>query len=198
MGFSFLNIDTSYYSWFSKSKRFLMRLMIYQIIFLWAFIRLNKIEQTSDEIKEKLKRNYTYFNIPKNKTALDFIEDPSLFVLIWCILEIIFGILAVFGSRFGNKVSAFLFTITTFIYFNPLLPENRANIYDMRIELVYNIGIFLGILLCAYQPVPEDAVEESSNDEIKFIIDKTRASTKNYDEAGMRKTNKVVAKAKKK
>jgi hypothetical protein len=171
-----------------------MRLMIYQIIILWASIRLNKIEQTSDEIKEKLKRNYMYFNIPKNQTILDFIEDPSLFVLIWCVLEIIFGILGLFGSTFGNKVSAFLFSITTIIYFNPLLPENLVNLYDIRIELFFNIGILLGMLLCAYQPIPEDAFEEYTNDEIKFMVDKTRASTKNYDDTGKRKTNKVTPK----
>lgn len=198
MAFSFLKLNTSYYSWFSKCKRMLTRLMIYQIILLWAFIRLKKIEETSDEIKEKLKRNYTYFNIPKNQSIMDFIEDPSLFVLIWCVLELIFGILGVFGSAFGNKISAFLFSITTLIYFNPLLPENRGNFYDMRIELFFNIGILFGILLCAYQPVPEDAVEETSSDEIKFIVDKTRASSKNYDESGMRKSSKVTQKAKKK
>jgi len=196
MVFSFFKINTDYFSWFSKSKRFLSRLMIYQIILLWAFIRLNKIEQTSDEIKEKLKRNMMFFNIPKHKILVDFIEDPSLFVLVWCFLELAFGVFSLFGSRFANKVSAFLFFITSIIYFNPLLPENRGNGYDMRVELFYNIGIFLGILLCAYQPVPKDAVEDNNNDDIKFIIDRTRASSKNYDESGMRKTKVIKAKKK--
>ena len=180
MVFSLFSINTNYNSWYSKIKRFGTRLMIYQIIFLWAFIRLNKIEQTSDEIKEKLKRNYMYFNFPNNQFVLDFIEDPSIFVLIWCVLELVFGFFAVFGSIFSNKISAFLFSVSTIIYFNPLLPENRGNIYDMRSELFYNIGIFFGILLCAYQPIP-DYVEEERKEEIKFMIDHTKSNSKNSD-----------------
>jgi hypothetical protein len=189
----FLKINTNYNSLFSKIKRFTLRLMIYQIIFLWAFIRLNKIEQTSDEIKEKLKRNYNYFKIPNNPYILDFIEDPSIFVLIWSLMELIFGLLAIFGNIFANKFSAILFSISTIIYFNPFLPENRGLfLYDMRSELFYNTGIFLAILLCAYQPIPE-YVEEENKEEIRFMIDHTRSNYKNTNnERNAKKINKNV------
>lgn len=126
-------------------------------------------------------------NLPRNQSVANFIEDPSLFVLIWCVLEILFGVLAVFGNTLSNKVSAFLFSITTIIYFNPLLPENRLNLYDMRIELFYNIGIFLAILLCSYQPIPDDAVEESPDDEIRFIIDRTKSASSKVVDQGTKK-----------
>lgn len=134
-----------------KLKRFFIRLSVYQIIFLWTLIRLNDMQKSTGEFKDKLSRNLNYFQI-KNPTINEMIEDPSLVLLGLLICEIIFGLMGLFGSFKGNFMSAWLFFFSTFIHFNPFLPENSISLYETRIELLYNIGIFLTLLLIAYYP----------------------------------------------
>lgn len=139
---------------FGKIKRFLSRIMIYQVVLLWPLMKLINIEENSVDFKEKLFRNFSFFGL-ENKTLYEYAEDPSL-LLVLCSSEIIVGIMAIFGSFYGNLLSAILFLINCFIYFNPLFPENKINFYETRVEVLYNFGILLGILLCAFYPYDKE------------------------------------------
>jgi uncharacterized membrane protein YciS (DUF1049 family) len=90
----------------------------------------------------------------QNREIGEILQDPS-YLFFLCILEIICGVLGIFGSFYGNLLSAVLFLISSTIYFNPLLPENQFSLYNIRTELFYNIGIFISLILCAYFPYPQ-------------------------------------------
>jgi hypothetical protein len=151
---------------FGKIKRFLTRILIYQVVLLWPFMKINNLDKHSVDFKEKLLRNFSFFGI-QNKTFNEYAEDPNL-LMILCGAELIVGIFAIFGSFYGNLLSAILFLLNCVIYFNPLLAENKISLYETRIEVLYNIGIFLAILLCAFYS--NDKVQEKTQS-IQEIID---------------------------
>jgi hypothetical protein len=148
---------------FGKIKRFLSRILIYQIVLLWPLMKLFNLEKNSVDFKEKLFRNFSFFGL-ENKTLYEYAEDPSL-LLVLSSSELIVGILAIFGSFYGNLLSAILFLINCLIYFNPLFPENKISFYETRIEVLYNFGILLGILLCVFYPYDKE------NKKLREIID---------------------------
>lgn len=168
----------------SRIKRFLSRLLVYQVVFLWIFIRINNIEKTTGDYKDKLTRNMKYFQI-ENKDISDFLEDPSLIVLLICIFELISAIFGLFGSYYGNLLSTILFALANFVYFNPLLPENRISLYQTRGELFYNIGIFVALLITTFSPEQKEAKveytvedpDEDSDVEEKPQLDSKKVST---------------------
>jgi hypothetical protein len=181
-------------SYLQKIKRFFIRVLIYQIVLLWPFIKINNIEKNAEDFKDKILRNLNYFGI-KNKMYSEIAEDPAiLFVL--CALEIIFGIFGVFGSFYGNLGSAILFAISTTIYFNPLLPENRMSLYQTRIEVLYNIGILLALLLCAFYPYP---TKEDTKKNLNIISDFNQENEEETEgkEVEMTHTKTSTTKAKK-
>lgn len=141
-----------------KLKRFFFRVMIYQIVLLWIAIRLNNIERTSGEYKDKVLRNLKYFGV-NNKELTEFLEDPSLIVLLMCVAEAIFAVMGVFGSYWGNLMSTIMFVLVNIIYFNPLLPEYKISLYNTRQELFYNTGIFAAMLLMTFYPEQKEVTQ---------------------------------------
>lgn len=154
-------------------KNFIKRTFVYQIVFLWIILRLNNIEKTSGEYKDKFTRNFRYFQIDTTDFN-EFIEDPSIFVLFICLFELISSLFGLFGSFYGNLFATLLFGITNLIYFNPLLPENRIKLYGSRQEILYNLGIFISMLMMTFYSdetkkkvinAVEDPDEENEKDE---------------------------------
>lgn len=177
-----------------KIKRFGSRVLVYQIVFLWILMRLNNIEKTSGDYKDKLTRSMKYFEI-QNKDISDFLEDPSLVVLLLCVSELIFAIFGLFGSYWGNLMSTLMFAFTNFIYFNPLLPENRIGLYQTRQEVFYNLGIFVALLIMTFSPMPsktkieysvEDPDQLSDSEEVKVAETKKVATAKKVSKKKVR------------
>jgi hypothetical protein len=135
---------------FQKVKRFVYRFLVYQIVLLWSFTKFNNVEKHAGDFKNKLLINFNLFGI-KGKELGEALEDPSI-LFIYSLLEIIAAILGIFGSFYGHLLSAFFFLLTNLIYFNPIFPEYGISLLNTRIELFYNIGILLSLLLLAYYP----------------------------------------------
>jgi hypothetical protein len=150
-------------TWWTSIKRFITRIMLFGVVSLWVYLRMSDINKSSTEFKEKMTRNVMWFGYYTNDIK-DFLEDPSLVVFIAVILEAIFNLLAVFGNYFSSLMSTILFGLVTFIYFNPLLPENRISLYETRIELLLNIGSLLSLMLCTFYPYHEEDTKKEVND----------------------------------
>lgn len=141
---------------FTSLKRFLVRLMIYQVILLWTYVRFTNIEKHCEEIQKRLNRTFSYFDL-KGDIITELIKDPSIVLMVSCFAEAIFGLLGLFGNFYGNLFSAFLFSFVSFgIYFFPLLPENAISLYNTRLETVMNLGILLSLLLITFYPYKEE------------------------------------------
>ena len=150
-------------NYISKVKNFIIRFCLLFVVLLWNFIRLNNIDKSTNELKDKLTRNFMYFNILTPEVK-EYIEDPSLILLIVLLIGIISNILALFGNFKGALVSAIAFGLDVLIYFNPLLPENKISLYGTRVELFTNIGVLLSLFMCAYYPYNDKKVEISDEE----------------------------------
>src|SRR3954451_23190696 len=95
-------------TWWTSIKRFLKRILLFGVVSLWVYLRMNDINKSSTEFKDKFTRNFMYFGYYNNDIK-DFLEDPSLVVLIMVLLEAIFNLLAVFGNYFSSLMSTILF-----------------------------------------------------------------------------------------
>ena len=132
------------------------------------------MEKHGGEFKNKILINLNYFGY-QDKSLAEMLDDPII-LFVYCALEILAGIFAIFGSYYGNLLSAILFFITNYIYFNPLLPENQISLFNTRTEVFYNIGIFLSLLVLTYYPyesvskvtpkIEEDEQEEQEEEEV--------------------------------
>lgn len=135
---------------FQKIKRFVFRFLVYQILLLWSVTKFNNVEKHAGDFKNKLLVNFNLLGI-KGKEINDLLEDPTI-LFVYSLLEILAGILGVFGLFIGHILSAFFFLLTNIIYFNPIFPEYSFSLLNTRIEIFYNLGIFLCLLLMAYYP----------------------------------------------
>lgn len=148
-------------SFISAFKRFLFRCFIYFIVLLWPYNKIQTIDHSTTEFKQKLQMNFGYFKI-HTKEFEHIIEDPSLVLLLYSFAEIIFGIMGIFGSFFGGIMSCICFTFTNFIYFNPLFPGNNITLYDTREELFLNIGTLCALLMATFYPGDDAIINGSS------------------------------------
>ena len=144
---------------FQKVKRFIFRFLVYQIILLWSVTKFNNVEKHAGDFKNKILVNLNLLGI-RDKYLGEVLEDPTI-LFVYSLLEIISGVLGLFGSFYGHIFSAFLFLLTNVIYFNPLLPEYSFSLLNTRIELFYNLGIFLTLLLLAYYPYDKSTREKA-------------------------------------
>jgi hypothetical protein len=160
-------------NYISKFKNFVIRFCLLFVVILWNFLRINNIDKSTGEYKEKLTRNFMFFNI-LTPTIKDYIEDPSLILLIILLVGLISNILALFGNFKGVFLSAIIFGLDLIVYFNPLLPENKITLFGTRIELFTNIGILLSLLMCAYYPYNDKKIEMSDEEIIENIQEEVK------------------------
>ena len=136
---------------YAKFKRFFMRFLVYYIVLLWPYVKLGNMEGNTDDYKKKLQMIFYLLNL-KGNTARDIIQDPSLILFVYSILEIFFGILGTFGFFCANIISVILFIVTNLIYFNPYFPENSISLFETREEVFLNIGILVSLLMITFYP----------------------------------------------
>ena len=145
----------------SKIKLFFFRFLIYFIIILWPFIKLQNIFQNVEEFKNSLFRNLAFYNFkfdPKENN-----DSILIFFFFYTCAECIFSILGLFNFFIGHLFSMILFFITNYIYFNPFMEENKIKLVNTKIELFYNIGIFFALGLLAFDPRKEEKKETENN-----------------------------------
>lgn len=132
-------------------KRFFMRFLIYYIVLLWPFIKLQNLNQSIDEYKGKLTENLKLLGLT-SKYYYDLIDDPSLVFILYSFLEIIFSILGMFGIFIGGLFSIIMFIISNIIYFNPFIESNKISLFETRIEIFLNFGILFSLCVSTYYP----------------------------------------------
>ena len=166
-------------SFFGKLKNFFVRLGILAVVLIWNSIRLNNIDKSSDELRDKLSRILGYFNL-LTPSMKEYIEDPSLILLFGLIINLIFNIIALFGYYKGAVFSGIFFLINIFLYFNPFLPEYQLSLLSTRIEVITNIGILLSIFMFAYYPYETKNVSPLSEEELQEIeeVDDSKKNSK--------------------
>jgi hypothetical protein len=155
-------------NFFGKFRNFLIRLGILAVVFLWNVIRLNNIDKSSDELRDKLSRSLGYFGF-LSPNVKEFVEDPSLILLLALLADLVFNLMALFGSYKGAVLSGIMFLINNLVYFNPFLPEYQITLYNTRIEVLTNIGILLSIFMFAYYPYEDKTVTPISEQELEEI-----------------------------
>ena len=138
-----------------KIKNFLCRLLVYFIVVLWPYSRVQNLYKNADSFKNTLSRNFGI--------KLDSNENKDLILLIlffYSFIELIFAMLGVFDIFIGHLFSLIFFVISNFIFFNPFVTGNEFKFIGMKTETFFNIGIFFSIGLIAFYPRKEDKEEE--------------------------------------
>lgn len=151
-----------------KIKRFFLRLLIYGIVLLWPYHKIKNAENSTKEFQEKLQINLYVFRINPLQYK-NILEDPYLILFFLSLLEIIFGILGIFGVFIGNLVSCFLFILTNLIYFNPLFPDYHISLYNTKPELFLNIGILCSLLMITFYPYSQEIKKQEHISDEEFL-----------------------------
>jgi hypothetical protein len=166
-------------NFFGKTRNFFIRFSILAIVLLWNVIRLNNIDKSSDELRDKLSRSLSYYGM-LSPGLKEFVEDPSLILLLGLLADLIFNVMAIFGSYRGAVLSGIMFLINNLIYFNPLLPEYQISLYNTRIEVLTNIGVMLSIFMFAYYPYEDKIVKPLSEEELDQIEENEDSKDKKF------------------
>jgi len=178
-------------------KRFFMRFLIYYIVLLWPFIKLQNLNQSIDEYKGKLTENLKLLGLT-SKYYYDLIDDPSLFFILYSFFEIIFSILGMFGIFIGGLFSIIMFIISNIIYFNPFIESNKISLFETRIEIFLNFGILFSLCVCTYYPYDiaenidkeEQEMKEKSEKEILQMNEELKGSMPTKDNKFKKEKNR--------
>ena len=134
-----------------KCKNFLYRLLVYFVVILWPYSRVQNLYQNADSFKVTLYRNFGI------KLEGNEYKDTILLTLFfYSFTEFIFTIIGLFDFFIGHIVSMIFFVLSNFIFFNPFVPGNEFKLIGMKIETFFNIGILFSIGLIAFYPRKEE------------------------------------------
>ena len=134
-----------------KCKNFIYRLLVYFVVVLWPYSRVQNLYQNADSFKATLHRNFGI------KLEGNEYKDTILLTLFfYSFTEFIFTLLGLFDFFIGHIVSMIFFVLSNFIFFNPFVPGNEFKLIGMKIETFFNIGILFSIGLIAFYPRKED------------------------------------------
>ena len=142
----------------SKMKNFFFRLLIYFIIFLWPYMKLQNLFQNVEEFKSSLLKNLAFYQIKFNPK-----ENGDLILIVFFFYtsaECIFALIGLFNFFIGHLFSLIFFIITNFIYFNPFMEENNIKLVNTKVELFYNIGIIFSLGILTFYPREEEKQEK--------------------------------------
>ena len=147
----------------NKLKHFFFRFLIYFVVLLWPYTKLQNLYQNVEGFKNAIFRNLAFYKFQFDPKANN--DSILIFFFFYTLLECIFSILGLFNYFIGHLFSMIFFVITNFIYFNPFMPENKLTLVDPKIELFYNIGIFFSLGILAFYPKEEE--EEKKEKDIE-------------------------------
>ena len=127
-------------------------------------MKFSNIDKSTTDFKTKILKTLTHFNLVGDVTNFLF-EDPIVINIILVLSELICSVLAAFGNKFGAWMIGLHFSFTTFLFFNPFLPENSFSLwsFDIRHDMLSSYGVVCCFFLIAYYE------EENSQD--KHIIE---------------------------
>ena len=152
-----------------KIKNFIFRLLIYFVVVLWPYTKLQNIYQDVEQFKNSILRNLALINIRFDQKAYDDLILITFFF--YSCAELVFAILGLFNYFIGHIFSMIFFVITNFIYFNPFIEVNKIKIVNTKVELFYNIGVFFSIGLLAFYPQKEEKKKDEIEEPKKILED---------------------------
>ena len=138
-----------------KCKNFIYRLLVYFVVILWPYTRIQNLYQNAESLKGTLARNF--------RVKLDDNEYKEIILLclfFYSLFEFIFALLGLFDFFIGHIFSMIFFVLSNFIFFNPFVPGNEFKFVGMKMETFFNIGIFFSLGLIAFYPRKEEKEEE--------------------------------------
>ena len=138
-----------------KMKNFLYRLLVYFIVVLWPYTRIQNLYQNAESLKGTLARN---FGVKLDDN--EYKEIILLCLFFYSLFEFIFALLGLFDFFIGHIFSMIFFVLSNFIFFNPFVTGNEFKFIGMKIETFYNVGILFSIGLIAFYPKKEEKDEE--------------------------------------
>jgi uncharacterized membrane protein YphA (DoxX/SURF4 family) len=150
----------------TKVHNFLRRAFIYQYLAFWVYIRYNNLQVYGNELKDKINTNLAYLEF-ENEQVKSYLETPEQVLYYILILEAVLIGLALFGTRLAAFFLGSLTALTTFIYYNPLLKENRIqSYYGIKTELILSIGVILAVFLDQFYSESSDSTVDNFEEEI--------------------------------
>lgn len=161
----------------SSLRNFLSRVPIFFIMVLWIYIRCSQLEKSVEDFRDKVSRSLEFCGVDEDVISY-LLKDPFIPFSILLLSELIFCVLGLFGSLLGTWMCGIHFAFTSFLYFNPMLPENRFDILklDIRPDMIESVGIIVCFMLVAYYPyslsnINYHFVESIHNDDEKADYD---------------------------
>ena len=143
-----------------KCKNFLYRLLVYLVVVLWPYSRVQNLFKNADSFKATLQRN---FNLKLESN--EYKETILLCFFFYSLIEFIFTLLGLFDIFIGHIFTMIFFVVSNFIFFNPFVSGNEFRLIGMKQETFFNIGILFSIGLIAFYPKNIEKEESGSKDE---------------------------------
>ena len=157
-----------------KIKHFFLRFLIYFVVILWPYSKLQNLFQHVEEFKSSIFKNLAFYKI-----KFDPKENGDLILIIfffYSCAECFFAIMGLFNFFIGHIFSIIFFVITNFIYFNPFMEENKIKLLNTKVELFYNIGIIFSIGIIAFYPKQEEKKEKKIETPVNLEDDEMKKS----------------------
>ena len=140
-----------------KCKNFFYRLLVYFVVVLWPYSRVQNLYRNADSFKTTLHRNFGIKLEDSNEN-----KDTILLTLFfYSFIEFIFTLLGLFDFFIGHLFTMIFFVISNFIFFNPFAQGNEFRLIGMKIETFFNVGIFFSVGLMAFYPRKKEEEDEA-------------------------------------
>ncbi len=134
---------------------FFARALIYQVIFINAYLNLIAIDSRAQDLKFKYEvlegwvkhhTNFSLYSLPFHEKLVN--NNPNLFLQIFMGKAAFFALLGLFGYKFGAYMTVLVRIWHLMLYHNPFLPQYQVDhSYEIDIDLLYNIGFMLVLLM---------------------------------------------------
>ena len=149
-----------------KFKNFLYRLLVYFVVVLWPYSRVQNLFKNAESFKSTLQRN---FNLQLDSN--EYKETILLCFFFYSLIEFVFTLLGLFDVFIGHIFTMIFFILSNFIYFNPFASGNGFQLIGMKIETFFNIGILFSLGLIAFYPKKEEKEQNEENDKPMILED---------------------------
>lgn len=134
------------------------RLILYQIIFVFAYFRFQNFQKSTYEFKDKVYElnNSLSFTHPLLDEAF---KNPVLVFQAFVGIQVFCAFLAILGSRFFGFLAALCLIVDTVIYNNPLIPAAQTQQhgyaltvgkFDLNINMEFILSITLVLAMLAH------------------------------------------------
>ena len=155
-----------------RCKNFLYRLLIYFIVILWPYSRVQNLYKNADSFKTTLAHNFG-IKLEDNNENKDTI---LLTLFFYSFTEFIFTLIGAFDFFVGHLFSMIFFVVSNFIFFNPFAQGNEFKFIGMKVETFFNVGIFFSLGLIAFYPRKEDKEENMVKPKLDLEDDEMKQS----------------------